>query len=164
MAFGTGQHQTTAMCLRALEELVRPGIAVLDLGCGSGILAIAAARLGAERVVALDIDPLAVRAARENALANSVVRLIEAREGTLEAAAFDAKFDLIAANISGLTLERLAPSLARALVPGGALIASGFLDDAVDGLSRSFKAAGMQPERAVEDGVWRAIVARKAAA
>jgi len=85
MAFGTGQHPTTAMCLRALEDLVRPGMRVLDLGCGSGILAIAAAKLGAARVLALDIDPLAVKATRQNAAANGVAHLIEAREGTLEA-------------------------------------------------------------------------------
>jgi len=165
MAFGTGQHPTTAMCLRALEELVSPGVQVLDLGCGSGILAITAARLGARHVVALDTDPMAVKAAAENAAANGVSQLIEVREGALPAAASaDAarqQFDIIVANISGLTLERLAPSLAAALAAGGLLIISGFLEDATGALGRAYADAGLSVQRVVEEGVWRAIIARK---
>jgi ribosomal protein L11 methyltransferase len=185
MAFGTGQHPTTAMCLRALEERVRPGVSVLDLGCGSGILAIAAAKLGAARVLALDTDPQAIKAATENAAANGVSDVIEVREGTVSLTQsasgrhpFDSaqdrpspvrgrveneeRFDLIAANISGLTLTRLAPALAAALNPGGALIASGFLEDAVADLRRAFEEAGLFIEQTIEDGVWRALVADKA--
>ena len=189
MAFGTGQHPTTAMCLRALEERVRPGIALLDLGCGSGILAIAATKLGATRVLALDIDPNAVSAARQNATANGVAHIVEAREGTIHAprgvrlsndhmSAETAPsetaptsdptpttqpdtFNIIVANISGLTLERLAPALAAVLSPGGLLITSGFLDDAVAGLQKAYKAAAMTPDSVIEDGVWRAIIALK---
>ncbi len=157
LAFGTGQHPTTAMCLQALEELVSPGVSVLDLGCGSGILAIAAAGLGATRVLALDIDPLAVKAARDNAIANGVAHLVETREGTLETS--DERFNIIAANISGLTLERLAAALACTLTPGGALITSGFLQDAVQGLSRAFTGAGLDVDRVLQEGVWRAIIA-----
>jgi ribosomal protein L11 methyltransferase len=157
MAFGTGQHPTTAMCLRALEDHVRTGSIVLDLGCGSGILAIAAAKLGAEQVLALDIDPNAVRAARENAAANSVADVIDVREGTLDAAG--GPFDVVVANISGLTLERLAVQLVRSLTPGGSLITSGFLEDAVAGLSCAFEAAGLTVVNLIEDGVWRAIIA-----
>jgi len=156
MAFGTGQHPTTAMCLRALEDQVRTGASVLDLGCGSGILAIAAAKLGARRVLALDVDPNAVRAARENAAANAVADVIEVREGTLEAEG--RPFDVIVANISGLTLERLAVPLARSLAPGGSLITSGFLDDAVAALSCTFEGVGLRVS-VVRDGVWRAIIA-----
>jgi ribosomal protein L11 methyltransferase len=158
MAFGTGQHPTTAMCLRALEDRVRKGADVLDLGCGSGILAIAAAKLGARKVLALDLDPNAVRAARENAVANGVADVVGVREGTLDVEG--GPFDVIVANISGLTLERLAVHLARSLRPGASLITSGFLDDAVAGLSRAFEATGLTVVKVIDDGVWRAIIAR----
>jgi ribosomal protein L11 methyltransferase len=178
MAFGTGQHPTTAMCLAALEDALSTsggsasqadggagrgdrarGTSVLDLGCGSGILAITAAKLGATRIVAVDIDPQAIKATRANAAENDVGDVIEAREGTLEAER--GQFDIVVANISGLTLERLAPLLARALAPGGRLIASGFLEDAVDGLRGAFESAELGVERTVEDGIWRAIIARR---
>ena len=159
MAFGTGQHPTTAMCLRALENRLRPGEAVLDLGAGTGILAIAAARLGAGRVLALDIDPLAVKAALENAAANGVQSEVEVREGTLPEGVRGQRFDLIVANISGLTIERLAPNLAGALRQSGTLIVSGFLEDTVEALSRVLAAAGLMVDQVEAEGVWRAITA-----
>ncbi len=162
MAFGTGQHPTTAMCLRALEEIGPQDAAVLDLGCGSGILSIAAVLLGARRALALDIDPQAVKAAAQNAADNGVAGAVETRAGTIEDnGALAETFDLALANISGLTLERLAPALAVVLKPGGRLVASGFLEDAVEGLRRAFEANGLSAERVVKDGVWRAIVARR---
>jgi ribosomal protein L11 methyltransferase len=161
MAFGTGQHPTTAMCLRALEERLRPGDAVLDLGAGSGILAIAAAGLGAKRVLALDIDPQAVKAARENAAANGVQGVVEVREGTLPEGAPGERCDMVVANISGLTIERLAPAFAESLHEGGTLIVSGFLEDSVDGLSRALEAAGFRMKRVDAEGVWRAITAAR---
>ena len=161
MAFGTGQHPTTAMCLRALEARVQPGMSVLDLGCGSGILAIAAAKLGATRVLALDTDPQAIKSTTENASANDVSHLIEARERTLEESS--ESFDLIAANISGLTLQRLAPALAAALRPGGAIIASGFLEDAVEDLRDAFVTTGLRIDQSMEDGVWRAVITTRPA-
>jgi ribosomal protein L11 methyltransferase len=161
MAFGTGQHPTTAMCLRALEDRLQPGDAVLDLGTGSGILAIAAARLGAERVLALDTDPQAVKAARQNAAANGVAETVDVREGTLPEGAGEERFDLAAANISGLTIERLAPALADSLRDGGTLIVSGFLEDTVEALSRALTAVGFRVERVDAEGVWRAVTARR---
>ena len=162
MAFGTGQHPTTAMCLRALEDRLRAGDAVLDLGTGSGILAIAAARLGAGRVLALDVDPQAVKAARENAARNGVRDTVEVREGARPEGARGERFDLIVANISGVTIERLAAPFADALRGNGTLIVSGFLEDAVEGLSRLFAEAGLRVERVEAEGVWRALIATRA--
>ncbi|HVP05916.1 MAG TPA: 50S ribosomal protein L11 methyltransferase [Dehalococcoidia bacterium] len=159
MAFGTGQHQTTAMCLAALEDVIATGQSVLDLGCGSGILAIAAARLGAAPVIAIDNDPQAIKATQENAAANGVA--VEARLGTLEAAG--ERFDVVVANISGLTLQRLAPLLFASLTQGGTLIASGFLDEALASLTAAFQAAGLHSERVIQDGPWRTVVARRPA-
>jgi ribosomal protein L11 methyltransferase len=155
MAFGTGQHPTTAMCLAALEETLRGGESVLDLGSGSGILGIAAMKLGAGRVLGLDIDPLAVKATGENAAGNRVE--VEAREATLESLV--ERFDVIVANISGLTLDRLSPRLLDALNDGGSLIASGFLDEAADGVAAAFERSGFLVGRVIEDGIWRAIIA-----
>lgn len=159
VAFGTGQHPTTAMCLREMETLVRPGARVLDLGCGSGILAIAAAKLGAGRVLAMDVDPQAVEAARRNVGTNGVAQVVEVKAGTLEGPS--PGFDLIVANISGLTLERLAPVLAASLDLGGVLVMSGFLEDAVANLRRAYQARGLRIERVAAEGDWRAIVARR---
>jgi ribosomal protein L11 methyltransferase len=160
MAFGTGQHPTTAMCLAALEELVDEGARVLDLGCGSGILAIAAARFGAARVLAIDSDPQAVKAASENVEENTVKPMVEVREGSLNDEPGE-QFSIVVANISNLTLQRLAPAIAAALAPGGRLIASGFLEDAVAALDAAFSAAGLDVDRVVDEGVWRCIVATR---
>lgn len=160
MAFGTGQHPTTALCLRALESAVRPGMRALDVGCGTGILAIAAAKLGASSVLALDIDPQAVQAASRNVAANGVGAVVDVREGTLEDGA--GIFHLIVANIGALTLERLALAVSRSLAPRGMAILSGFLQDAVEGLARAYEAAGLTVLRVEEDGVWRAMACEKA--
>ena len=128
MAFGTGYHPTTKMCLEALEELVRPEMDVLDLGTGSGILAIAAARLGAASVLALDVDPTAVKAARKNFRASRLTNTIILVRGTLPHRLVDeGRFDLAAANISARVIKDAAPHLRDALKPGGMLIASGFV-------------------------------------
>lgn len=160
MAFGTGQHPTTAMCLTALEELVDEESRVIDLGCGSGILAIAAARFGAVRVLAVDNDPQAVKAASENVAENAVVRTVEVQEGSLGEEPGE-QFNIVVANISGLTLQRLAPSIAASLGLGGRLIASGFLEDAVETLKAAFSAEGLAVDRVVEEGVWRCILATR---
>src|SRR3972149_3874783 len=118
------------------------GVPRRDLGAGSGIRAIAAAGLGAKRVLALDIDPQAVKAARENAAANGVQAVVEVREGTLPEGAPGECCDFVVANISGLTIERLAPAFAESLREGGTLIVSGFLEGRVVGGGRAPGAGG----------------------
>lgn len=162
LAFGTGEHPTTAMCLRALQRAVRPGDRALDLGTGTGILAIAAAKLGAAPVLALDIDPQAVRAAGENARRNGVAERVCARLGTLTPeVAGEGPFQVIAVNIDGLTLERLAPLLARALAPGGRLVASGFLQESADALAQALSRHGLRTLERLEDPPWAALLAVK---
>lgn len=160
-AFGTGQHPTTRLCLEALERWLRPGMRVLDLGTGSGVLAIAAARLGAGWVLALDTDPAAVKAARENTARNGVAATVSLREGSLEAATVLAPFDLLLANISSQVLIGLAAALARRARPGGLLIASGFLEESLPTVPSALEGAGWRQEEVLAEGEWRAVVARR---
>jgi len=159
MAFGTGQHPTTLMCLRALEETVRPGADVLDLGAGSGALALAAARLGAARVLALDTDPLAVRAARDNVRLNGLEAVVRVEESTLEGGI--GPFDVIAANISAAVIVDLAGAMAAALKPGGVLIAGGFSEARAAEVAAALAAAGLTVERTLSEGEWRTVVGRR---
>ncbi len=128
MAFGTGLHPTTRACLERLEDTVAPGMSVLDVGTGSGILALAAARLGATRVVALDMDPVAVAAAQANVVHNGLARVIEVRQGSLPLARPE-RFDIVVANIIARVIAELAPALAQAVRSGGVLIASGIISE-----------------------------------
>jgi ribosomal protein L11 methyltransferase len=133
LAFGTGHHETTALCLAALSDLARSAAAfqnVLDLGCGTGLLAIGAAKLWKKRVLASDIDPVAVEVTRQNARANGVAPLVLAAVADgLDNPLLknSAPYDLIIANILAGRLTRLAPAISRALAPGGTLLLSGLL-------------------------------------
>lgn len=129
MAFGTGSHPTTRLCLEWLERSVRPGQDLLDYGCGSGILAIAAARLGAAPVTGVDIDPQAVLAAEANAERNAVsARFLDS------AAPLAGQFDLVVANILANPLKALAPAICGHIRPGGRLALSGILAEQADEL------------------------------
>ncbi|MFQ5879377.1 MAG: 50S ribosomal protein L11 methyltransferase, partial [Dehalococcoidia bacterium] len=166
VAFGTGQHPTTRLCLQALEELTRAGMRVLDLGTGSGILAIAAAKLGATLVLALDIDPQATRAARENIWLNDVAEVVRAEEGSLGHAwpthlPGQLDFDLAVANISALAVCDLAAALATVLKPRGLAVVSGFTTESADAVARCLEAAGLTVERTDAEGEWQAIIARR---
>ena len=127
MAFGTGSHPTTRLCLEWLERTVQPGCSVLDYGCGSGILAIAAARLGAATVVGVDIDPLAVDAARANARRNGVTATFHDSAQPVAGA-----YDLVVANILSNPLRVLAPAICAHVRRGGRLALSGILREQAD--------------------------------
>lgn len=127
MAFGTGLHPTTRLCLAMLEKCVSPGSEMLDVGTGSGILAIGAAKLGARFVDARDIDPIAVETAQKNIAASGLQRIAHVSRESLNVEPNPQTFDLITANIFADTIAELAPALVQHLKPDGALIASGIL-------------------------------------
>jgi ribosomal protein L11 methyltransferase len=158
-AFGTGRHETTALCLEALEETVLPGTCVADVGCGSGVLAIAAAKLGAARVVASDIDPLAVAATRENAEANGVAARITVSESAVPPSG--QVFDVVVANIYSDTLVALAGPLAACVGPAGTLVLSGIEASRGAEVERAYLAQGLQRERFRTRGDWAALVFRR---
>lgn len=145
MAFGTGLHPSTQLTLIALEEEIRPGMRVLDLGTGSGILTIAALRLGAAAVVALDVDDVAISAARGNIARNDLSAAVTLGVGSLgtEEARALGEFDLIAANIIARIIADLAPEFARHLRPGGRLIASGIIMDRREEVVAALTGAGL---------------------
>lgn len=142
MAFGTGIHPTTQMCLMALENLVQPGMAVLDLGTGSGVLAIAAAKLGAASVLALDIDPVAVEVARENVQRNHATNQVTVVQGSLGQA--EGSYDLVVLNILAKVILALAEEgLAERIRPTGQWIAAGIIEPQVDQVEVALTARGL---------------------
>ncbi|HYF79644.1 MAG TPA: 50S ribosomal protein L11 methyltransferase [Symbiobacteriaceae bacterium] len=159
MAFGTGTHPTTSLCLRKLEAVVQPGMRVLDVGTGSGILAIAAARLGAAPVVGIDIDPVAVRVAKENAQRNGVT--IDVRAGTLDQVETD-ECDLIIANIIASIIIDILPDVASRMKMGGKFLASGIIAEKKQAVADAMTATWLLPIEIREEGGWVAILATKA--
>lgn len=161
LAFGTGHHETTALCLGALSDIARQRqfFNVLDLGCGTGLLAIGAAKLWKRRVLASDIDPVAVEVTRDNARANGVGPLVTAvtAEGlTSPLLANAAPYDLLIANILAGPLTQLAPAIQRVLAPGAVLLLSGLLtnqEKLVTSFYQSLRFVGAR-----RSGPWSALV------
>ncbi|GIQ69706.1 50S ribosomal protein L11 methyltransferase [Xylanibacillus composti] len=177
MAFGTGTHETTALCLRTLEQTIRTGDQVIDVGTGSGVLAIAAARLGASRVLAIDLDPVAVSSASENVRLNGLQEEVTVREsdllGLLKPAAngtagrdpaalgVSLPVDLVVANILAEILALFVDDVYQALKPGGLYIASGIISQKEELVREALAKAGFTVvERNVEHD-WVALTARK---
>ena len=154
LAFGTGQHQSTRLCLGLLAELITGGERVLDVGTGSGVLAVAAARLGAASVVATDIDPLAVDAARQTVRQNQLAERVVVREGSIPAGE---RFDVVTANLTADILQFLASDLAGALQPGGRLIASGLVATRQAMVTRALVEAGLELEFVRSEDEWVAL-------
>lgn len=159
-AFGTGTHPTTSMCLRAMEKLVKPGMAVFDVGTGSGVLAIAAAKLGAKTVRALDYDATAVRVARENIEANGVADVVSTAESDLFSA-IPGKAGLVTANLIADLVIRLLPDLDAHLEKGGALLASGIIESRAQEVREAANAAGFFVAEDFEEKEWHAMVIRR---
>lgn len=163
MAFGTGLHPTTRLCLAGIEALadrgVLAGARVLDVGCGSGILAIAALKLGAATALGVDTDPIAVEATLVNARRNALVRRIRARDGSLPSG--EPRFDVVLANLIAGVLVPLAPALRDELRPGGALLASGIFVDRETEVASAFESAGLGVTARWTVGDWVALEARR---
>lgn len=159
MAFGTGTHPSTQMCLKALEELIQSSAhppSILDVGTGSGILAIAARKLGARQVLAIDIDPLAIACARKNAMANNIDGEIDFRVGPLEG--LRRIFDIVVANLLPQELLSVAPSLPKRMSPRGVLIVSGLLREQKKEMALAFAELGLQVLRSKESKGWACFV------
>lgn len=161
MAFGTGTHETTGMCVELIEDYVKPGDTAIDIGTGTGILAIAAALAGAKDVLATDLDPVAVRVAAENVCVNGFADVIRTRQGDL-LQAVDERANVVIANIIADVIAMLAQPVRAHIEDGGLFICSGIARERSDFVIEALKAAGyQQPMDIREKGEWMAIAARK---
>ena len=160
MAFGTGTHETTSLCLETLDELVQGGERMLDIGTGSGILAIAALKLGAKEAEGVDIDPMCVRTAGENARRNGVADRLTVLVGDLSDKA-SGVYNIITANIVAAAILSLAPAVPALMAPGAKFIASGIIDERRDEVLNGLKAAGLRPVQVKEKRGWVCIICEK---
>jgi ribosomal protein L11 methyltransferase len=160
MAFGTGLHPTTRLCLIALERFVRPGMNILDLGTGSGILAISAVKLGGPTttVTALDTDRIAVEATEQNVERNGLTAQIVVGQGSSDAAREDRPYDLVVANILASVIIELSRSLYWLIEPGGMLISSGIFIDRGEAVVDALTKAGLPVRERVQEGDWLCLV------
>lgn len=160
MAFGTGTHETTSMCIRALEKYIRPGMSMLDAGCGSGILSIAAAKLGAADVLGVDIDEEAVRVSEENFELNGTSDVCRAEMGDVTKGV-NYQADIVAANLMAELLCMIAGGLAAHMKKCGVLVSSGILNEKEEMVRSAFEDAGLTIIEVMHDGEWCCIIAEK---
>lgn len=159
-SFGSGSHPTTRLCLAGVERLVGPGARVADIGCGSGVLAIAAARRGARPVVAIDIAEEAVVATTANAARNGVASVVHTSTDPMSALA-PCGFDVVVANIGAAVLRSSAPDLVGLLAADGVLLLSGVLDEQADAVVDAYVALGPMSVRTDVEGEWCALELRR---
>jgi ribosomal protein L11 methyltransferase len=159
MAFGTGTHPTTVLCLRLIEDHLRSEMTFLDVGTGSGILMIAAAKLGARQVTGVDNDPMAVVVARKNLQVNGISSESQTVVKGSLVSGIHGRYDLVAANILAEVIVRLAPDLPAVMAPGGRVICSGIIRSKQDQVAASLEAAGLEIVESRVQEEWVAIVA-----
>ncbi len=161
MAFGTGLHPTTRLCLMALERYLRPGDRILDMGTGSGILTIAAIKLGASHVTALDIEETAVEIAKQNVALNKVSDHAKLYTGTLKELKKQIQpAHLIVVNILAYTIIKVLPELKEKLLPGGYLIAGGILAELAKEFETALQEAGLNPVKRLTEEDWTTVIAQ----
>lgn len=157
MAFGTGEHETTSMCVELMQQYVTPDSVCIDVGCGSGILGISAIKLGAKKAYLTDIDPIAVESALHNAELNGVAeQTVVAHSNLLENT--EVQGDIMLANITGEVLKMLAPSIPKNLKADGVLILSGIIESRLDMVKGAYEAVGMRVVHERRKGEWFALV------
>ena len=156
MAFGTGEHETTAMCLKLLQQYLTPESVCIDVGCGSGILGISAIKLGARYAYLTDIDEIAVKSAAHNGRINGVEDKIKVVRADLLSDA-DLKGDIVLANITGEILVRLASTITNYLHPTGVLILSGIIESRLKMVTEAFEAQGLNLKKSIREGEWYAL-------
>jgi len=159
MAFGTGTHETTALCALLMDKYQCKGKIVLDIGCGSGILSIAAARLGSRKVIGVDIDPIAVETAHENVLRNQCAEWVTILEGDLNKG-LDLKAQIVVANLVAGVIIELAASVKPCLAVGGIFISSGILIEKKAAVVSALNQQGFEILEILEKGDWCAIAAK----
>lgn len=158
MAFGTGTHETTRLCSALMEDYMKAGDRVLDIGTGSGILAIAASKLGASKVYAYDIDPVAIRVAEENCLENGCENIECGISDLLRQVNADEKYDFVSANIVADILVRLAPDIARYIKEGGLIAVSGIIDPQEERVLNALIKGGLTHIKTVKENDWNAML------
>lgn len=159
MAFGTGTHETTSLCMELLEKYMKKADSVLDVGCGSGILAIAAGLLGAEKVLGIEIDPVAVEIGKSNVTRNGLDETVQVIYGDLTKGV-DFQADIVVANLMADLVKILSKDVARHLKPGGIYLSSGILSELAEEVSCAIEECGFQIAEVRVKGEWCAIAAR----